>query len=64
VLTHRAVLAALGESSTADAVFNALRFAWMRVPSSALEWVIELIGSERAATCECLPRAFRANDGN
>lgn len=64
MLTHSGVLAALGESSTADAVFNALRFARMRVPPSVLEWVIEIIGPERAATCECLPRAFRAKGGN
>jgi predicted nucleic acid-binding protein len=59
VLTHPAVLAALGNGATADAVFNALRLARMRVPPSLLKWVVELIGAERAAMCECLPRAFR-----
>ena len=63
VLAHSAVLAALGDGATADAVFNALRLARMRVPSSALKWVTELIGAERAAMCECFPRAFRAKDG-
>jgi predicted nucleic acid-binding protein len=63
MFTHSAVLAVLGESGTADAVFNALRYARMRVPSSALQWVVELIGAERAAMCESLPRAFRAKDG-
>jgi predicted nucleic acid-binding protein len=62
VLAHSAVLAALGDGATADAVFNALRFARMRVPPSALKWVIELIGAERAAMCESLPRVFRAKD--
>ena len=50
----------LGYDGTADAVFNALRLARMRVPPSALKWVAELIGPERFALCECLPRAFRA----
>lgn len=63
VLAHSAVLAALGDGATADAVFNALRFARMRVPPSSLKWVTELIGTERVAMCECLPRAFRAKDG-
>jgi len=58
-LTHSAVLTELGHEGTADAVFNALRFARMRVPPTALEWVVALIGWERAALCECLPRAYR-----
>jgi predicted nucleic acid-binding protein len=63
VLTHSAVLATLGDDATADAVFNALRFARMRVPPASLKWVLELIGAERAAMCECLPRAYRTKDG-
>lgn len=63
VLTHPAVLAALGNGATADAVFNALRFARMRVPPSLLKWVVELIGAERAAMCECLRRASRVGGG-
>jgi predicted nucleic acid-binding protein len=59
VLAHGAVLAELGDDGTADAVFNALRLARMRVPPAALEWVVTLIGPERAAVCECLPRASR-----
>jgi hypothetical protein len=58
------VLAALGNTAVADAVFDALRFARMRVPPSLLKWVVDLIGAERAAMCECLPRAFRTKDGN
>ncbi|MBR0818897.1 hypothetical protein [Bradyrhizobium liaoningense] len=59
VLAHSAVLTALGDGGAADAIFNALRSARMRVPPSALQWVVNLIGPERAAICECLPRAFR-----
>jgi len=62
VLTHPALLATLGDDATADAVFNALRFARMRVPPPSLKWVVELIGAKRAAMCECLPRAYRTKD--
>jgi predicted nucleic acid-binding protein len=62
VLTHPAVLAALGNGAAADAVFNALRSARMRVPPSALTWVVELIGLERAGRCESLPRSFRVRE--
>ncbi|WP_316188699.1 hypothetical protein [Bradyrhizobium sp. SZCCHNS1054] len=63
LFTHSAVLAVLDHGGTADAVFNALRLARMRVPASALKWVVELIGPERAAVCECLPRAVRTMRG-
>jgi predicted nucleic acid-binding protein len=63
VLAHGAVLAELGDDGTADAIFKALRLARMRVPPAALQWVMKLIGSERAAMCECLPRTSRLTDG-
>ncbi len=62
MLVHSAVLAELGRDGAADAVFNALHLARMRVPPTALDWVVTLIGPERAAICECLPRAYRATD--
>jgi predicted nucleic acid-binding protein len=61
VLAHSAVLAELGQDGTADAVFNALRFARMRVPRSAVDWVLRLIGPERAARCESIPLAVRTS---
>ncbi|WP_439358609.1 hypothetical protein [Bradyrhizobium sp. DASA03007] len=62
VLSHSAVFAELGHDGTADAVFNALRLARMRVPPAALEWVVTLIGRKRAAVCECLPRRYRVRE--
>jgi predicted nucleic acid-binding protein len=63
ILAHDAVSAALGKKVLSDAVFNALHSARMRVPPSALAWVIELVGQERASLCESLPRSARALGG-
>jgi predicted nucleic acid-binding protein len=63
IFTHDAVLVALGEKALLHAVFNALQSARMRVPLSALTWVIELIGQERASRCESLPRSVRTIAG-
>ena len=59
VLAQRHVQAALGPS-LADAVFNALDRGRMRVPDQHGQWVVDLIGKERAAECRSLPRRFRA----
>jgi predicted nucleic acid-binding protein len=63
ILAHDAVSAALGKKVLSDAVFNALHSARMRVPPSALAWVIELVGQERASLCESLPRSARTLGG-
>jgi len=60
VLCHDAVIAALGSAALADAVFAALRNARMRVLPQHEEWVVELIGIERAQLCASLPRRSRA----
>lgn len=54
-----AVMAALGRTSLADAIFQTLRHARMRVPPEHLAWVIALIGADRAALCPSLPKAVR-----
>jgi hypothetical protein len=59
VMSHDEVIKALGREVLSDAVFNALRFARMRVPFSSLNWVTELIGPGRASLCESLPRSAR-----
>lgn len=59
ILSHPAVVAELGQQGTADAVYNALLGARMRVPFFALDWVVDLIGKDRASMCESLPRARR-----
>lgn len=59
VLAHNAVEAALGHSSLIDGVFNALSHGRMRVPVQHVNWVVNLIGPERAAQCVSLPKAVR-----
>ena len=59
VLAHRHVQASLGPP-LADAVFNALDRGRMRVPEQYGQWVVDLIGEERAAGCRSLPKRFRA----
>ena len=58
VLAQRHVRAAL-RSSLADAVFNALDRGRMRVPDHYGQWVLDLIGKERAAGCRSLPKRIR-----
>lgn len=57
ILARSEVLRALGRERLADAVFEALREARMRVPPHHLAWAIELIGYDRAETCSSLPRS-------
>jgi hypothetical protein len=45
--------------SIADAVFNALLNARMRIFPPYLPWAVNLIGEERAARCNSLPILFR-----
>jgi predicted nucleic acid-binding protein len=56
---HPMVCEALGPERLAEAVFLALRDARMRVLPRQHEWVIDLIGAERAALCPSLPRVLR-----
>lgn len=60
IFTHPEVQAALGKDKLADAVFNALCHGRMRVFAHHVEWVVELIGRERAGLCTSLPRRNRA----
>ena len=56
---HDAVRSALGSTGLRDAVYNALHYGRMRVPVPYLDWVISLIGIERARKCPSLPRSIR-----
>lgn len=47
------------DSSLADAVFNALQQARMQVLSTHHDWVVQLLGPERAPLCLSLPRSVR-----
>lgn len=59
IFAHPAVQAALGRESLADAVFNALSHGRMRVFPKHVEWVVTLIGIDRAEQCKSLPRKVR-----
>lgn len=59
LIGHAEVLKALGEAGLAEAIFRALRDARMRVAETHLEWVVELIGQEKASQCPSLPRKAR-----
>ena len=59
VLNHPEVQRELGTDALADAVFNALVRGRMRVLPHQLEWVVALIGADRAALCHSLSRRAR-----
>ena len=59
LLGHAEVCKELGPDRLADAVFCALRDARMRVFERHLDWVVELIGQDRASQCASLPRKAR-----
>ena len=60
LLGHADVWASLGTRAP-DAVFNALRVGRMRVPEQHLDWVVNEIGSDRAALCNSLPTRYRGS---
>ena len=55
LLRHPSVLQALDELQASDAVYLALRHGRMRIPAQYGEYVVGLIGRERALECPCLP---------
>jgi predicted nucleic acid-binding protein len=59
ILSHTDVVAAFEREALADAVFNALTLARMRVHDRHIPWVIEQIGSSRASLCHSLPLNVR-----
>ena len=59
LLGHPKLEEILGPQALADAVFNALQQARMRVSIHKTEWVVDLIGRERAAVCNSLPKSAR-----
>lgn len=63
LLAQDDVRTALGADNLADAVFNALYSGRMRVLAHHMDWVVELIGAERAARCPSLPRSVRTIQG-
>jgi predicted nucleic acid-binding protein len=59
LLSHGSVEAALGRGTLSEAVHRALTYARMRVLPQHLDWVIDLIGPEKAASCRSLSRLLR-----
>lgn len=59
---HPLVCEALGRKRLSEAIFLALQNARMRVLPRHHEWVLDLIGVERAALCHSLPRFLRDPD--
>lgn len=61
LLRHQNVASALGRKQLANAVYDALQIARMRVPSEHCDWVIKLIGADRVAQCQSLPAFVKNN---
>lgn len=61
VFIHMDVQRQLGPDLMAEAVFKALRDGRMGVLPHHLEWVVRLIGQERAALCPSLPLQWRGH---
>jgi predicted nucleic acid-binding protein len=59
MLAHPKVQQGLGKPTLAEAVFKALYQGRMRVLPQHVEWVIGLIGPEKAAMCSSLPNSVR-----
>lgn len=62
VFAHPAVEKSLGRDGLADAVHAALQNARMHVRADQREWVIDLIGRGRAASCNSIPRAHELRE--
>jgi predicted nucleic acid-binding protein len=59
LLCHAEVQRQFGRGLLEAAVYNALREGRMSVLPHQVDWVVDMIGSERAAACESLPRRVR-----
>jgi predicted nucleic acid-binding protein len=59
LMVHPNVEAMLGLDELAEAVFQALITARMRMFANHLDWVLGLIGPQRASRCPSLPRNVR-----
>lgn len=54
LLSHKNILQDFGEETLGNLVYYALRHARMRVPPNFLDWVVGLIGEDRARECPSL----------
>ncbi len=60
VLVHPGVQQLLGPEVLRESVFRALQDAQMGVLPQHLDWVVQVIGRERAALCASLPQRVRS----
>lgn len=59
VLVHPEVQRRLGSEVLQESVFNALQHGKMGVLPQHLEWVVTIVGVDRAELCTSLPQRFR-----
>jgi predicted nucleic acid-binding protein len=59
IFAHSEMQIACGNEKLGDAVFRSLLVGKTRVPAHQLQWVVNLIGLERARQCTSLPSAAR-----
>jgi predicted nucleic acid-binding protein len=59
IFAHPEVLRALGEQTLALSVFNSLTYARMNVLPHHADWVVKVVGTDRAAYCISLPKSVR-----
>jgi len=62
IFVHPHVQSELGREVLADTVFNALCHGRMRVFPHQVDWVIGLIGADRAGQCTSLTKSVRMSD--
>lgn len=60
IFMHPNVQKSLGSEGLADAVWYSLQEARMRVLPHHLDWVVKLIGEEKAVKCNSLPKSLRS----
>jgi predicted nucleic acid-binding protein len=59
LLSRPEIEAELGRVAVGDAIYKALRDGRMSVPPHHVDWVVELVGRERANRCPSLPATAR-----
>jgi hypothetical protein len=57
LLAHPAVAEAFGRNRLADAIHAALENARMQVRNDQRDWIVDMVGVDRAASCRSIPRA-------
>lgn len=55
LLRHPQIVHSLGEQLASEAIYLALRHGRMRIPSDSADYIVTLIGHNRAFECTCLP---------